>query len=267
MPSSTETALLLEKKHAHGVLQLTLNRPHSLNALNESLYRLLAARLNVHSNRPSTRIIVLTGSGKTFCGGMDIKEATRSEQARSTVSASRLFMDALLGCDKLVFAGVHGNVVGIGVTMLLHCDTVVCTSDTSFQTPFAKVGVVPEFGSSVLFPRLLGKDVADGLLLRGEIADAGKMQRAGLLRIVDGGAREVGERAVEMAVKLSAVAGRDEWGAVLEAKRLLRDPVRRELGAVLKREFAAIERQVGCGATERLMRSRVEEIGRRKARL
>lgn len=268
--SNQENTLVIETQHRHGVVQLTLNRPHVLNALNAELYYAMAAALRKHNSLPSTRLIILTGAGKrSFCGGMDVKEAAEPGQARRTIRAARAFIDALLRCDKPVVAAVFGSVTGIGVTLLVHCDRVYSASDATFQTPFAEVGIVPEFGSSALFPQMLGLRLANALLLRGVSVGAEEMARAGLVEVVQSEEKDiVVQAAVEGSERWSSRLGYGEqWRGVVESKRLVRTPIRRQVLKAMEAEFSVIEKQIESGDTEKMIAMKVAEISKRNSKL
>lgn len=267
--AASEAPLVLEEEHGFGVVQLTLNRPRALNALNEAMYYAAAAALRRHNKLPSTRIIVLTGAGtRSFCAGMDIKEVCSLSQGPRTVRAARAFMDALMLCDKPVVAAVFGPVTGIGVTLLLHCDSAYTTSDATFETPFSAIGIVPEFGSSVTFPLFLGLRLTNELLLKGGRVGAEEMGEVGAVTVVQSTAREVVERAVKEAVNWSRRnATKEEWGGVLKAKRIVREPIRKRVNQAMAVEMKAIDKQIVNGTAARLMRRRVAELKKRGSKL
>ncbi|CDF38209.1 Enoyl-CoA hydratase/isomerase [Chondrus crispus] len=262
--------LLLEESHGDGVVQLTLNRPAALNAFSEALYYATAAALRRHNDLASTRILVLTGAGtRTFCAGMDIKEVCSRAQAQLTVRAARAFMDALLECSKPVVAAVFGAVTGIGVTLLMHCDAVFAASDATFETPFSAIGIVPEFGSSLTFPLLLGLQLTSDLLMRGVRVGVGELERVGALKVVASQERDVVvRRAVDEALDWSRRnPSVEEWRGVLEAKRLVKEQVIKDTSQAIDKEMKAIYERVDDGTASKLMRKRVAELGRRTSKL
>lgn len=251
---------LLETRHAHKVTQLTLNRPNRLNAFNSHLYNQVGIALNRLSTDDDTRIIVLTGTGNTSCAGMDLKEINESKHGLQSIEASKVFMDALMQCSKIVVATAFGSVTGIGVTMLLHCDKVYCSASTTFHTPFWSVGIAPEFASSVLIPQLLGPDLAAEFLLRGSVVGARRMAIAGACEIV-GRRKADGNEIIDIAVRectgWSASANEDQWNAVLNSKRLIRAGLHDMMEAAREREFEQIRGDVSSGVTGRLVREKV----------
>lgn len=253
------TNLVIETRHSNQVTQLTLNRPKQLNAFNERMYVATKEALDRLDNDNQTRMILLTGAGRTFCAGMDIIESSEREQALRTVTAARQFMDALTRCRKVVVAAVFGRVTGIGVTLLMHCDFVYCSESSTFQTPFCEVGIAPEFGSSVLFAAVLGKQLSNEFLLRGEVIGASKMAAAGVCRIVDdsnGDGDKVIHVALRDCVRWSKEASNEQWAAVVSAKRLMKMGVVESVNSAIEREFKQIYEDLHSGHTSRLVRAK-----------
>lgn len=158
--------ILLERER--GLLTLRLNRPDKKNALTRAMYSRLAEALKQADSDPEINAVLITGSA-----GSASLPATTS----LTLSSSRLsgldspvfhFMLNLLECRKPVIAAVAGAAVGIGTTLLLHCDLVYVSRDARLHMPFVNLGLCPEFGSSLILPRMLGHAKACELLLLGE---------------------------------------------------------------------------------------------------
>jgi len=152
------------------VLHLTLNRPEKKNAITQSMYSTLANNLNQAAGDFGIRCVVISGAGKAFTAGNDIVDFLNEEITMS--SPVFHFLKALHDFPKPLLAAVHGNAVGIGTTMLMHCDLVYAAADASFSMPFVTLGLVPEAGSSILFPRLVGHAKASEIFLTGRTFDA-----------------------------------------------------------------------------------------------
>ncbi len=141
---------------SHHILTLTINRPHAKNALNLEMYQQLTQSLH-QANDPNVHVIVLTGLSDVFCSGNDITDfislttadADQCQHSRSIIEA---FMFAIIDCPVPIVAAVSGNAIGIGMTMLQHCDFVFACPSANFSLPFVKLGLCPEFGSSLLLP-------------------------------------------------------------------------------------------------------------------
>ncbi len=168
-----------------GVMRLTLNREDKKNALTREMYRQLADAIQKARTDDDVRVIRLVGAGNCFTAGNDIHDfasQTHSENVTDTVA----FMQALIECEKVVVAQVHGLAVGIGTTLLLHCDLVYCAPDTRFVLPFINLGLVPEYASSYLLPRLAGRRKASEWLMLGEPFESQEAKDFGLVsRIIE----------------------------------------------------------------------------------
>ncbi|MEW9797007.1 enoyl-CoA hydratase [Alteromonas sp. CYL-A6] len=149
------------------VLTITLARPEKKNALTREMYQLMADAIDEAGQDDSVKVVLLRGEGDCFTAGNDISDfASRDDSEHVTETAS--FMRALATCRKPVVAEVEGLAVGIGTTLLLHCDLVYCAPDTRFVLPFINLGLVPEYASSYLLPRLAGHRKAAEWLMLGE---------------------------------------------------------------------------------------------------
>ena len=158
-------AILLERER--GLLTLRLNRPDKKNALTRAMYSQLGEALQQADNDPEINAILITGSAECFTAGNDIADFIQEPPSDLDSPVFR-FMRSLLECRKPVIAGVAGAAVGIGTTLLLHCDLVYISADAKLRMPFVNLGLCPEFGSSLILPRLLGQAKAAELLLLGE---------------------------------------------------------------------------------------------------
>lgn len=260
-------SLVVQTMHPHGVVELRLNRPGALNTFNTALYLATTAALENLTTCKKTRIIIFTAAGeKTFCAGMDLREASTSQYAQSMIAAARSFMNALIASPHILMAAVFGNVVGIGVTMLLHCDFVFAHPSSRFQTPFSSVGFVPEFASSVLFHSVMGPTITSRLLLRGETLSAYVLQRAGVLTVVSAHSHDVHSAALHYAMSWSQQAGQEQWAVVQTAKALIRDPIRHHVRQALKVEFDVIAKLMHSGKAPRLMAEKLQQLHNNRRR-
>jgi enoyl-CoA hydratase/carnithine racemase len=165
------------------VRTVRMNRPEKKNALTLPMYDALAAAIE---RRPAgLRCLVIAGGADAFCAGNDIGEFMDMAQRGGALAAPILrFLHALARCETPIVAAVAGIAVGVGTTMLLHCDYVVAASDARFSTPFAALGLVPEAASSLLAPRLMGHARAFELLVMGHPLSADQAKSAGLVNAV-----------------------------------------------------------------------------------
>ncbi|WP_105101878.1 enoyl-CoA hydratase [Microbulbifer pacificus] len=153
------------------VLEITINRPERKNALTMAMYSAMADLLNAAADDPSVRVVILTGAAGIFTSGNDLTDFLGGS-ATGDESPVYLFMQALYNFPKPVIAAVAGPAVGIGTTLLLHCDLSIAEDDAVFQMPFVNLGLCPEYGSSFLLPRIMGHAKASELLLLGKKFDA-----------------------------------------------------------------------------------------------
>ena len=163
------TEVIVER--AGPVLEITLNRPEKKNALTGAMYQAVRMRSGPADGDPAIRVVLLTGTGDTFTSGNDIKDFQARAATNEATHASP-FLTALSSLKKPLVAAVNGAAIGVGTTMLAHCDLVIAARSARFVMPFTSLGLVPEAASSLLFPRLVGHQRASALLLLGEAMDA-----------------------------------------------------------------------------------------------
>jgi enoyl-CoA hydratase/carnithine racemase len=168
-----------------GVLEIRLNRPEKKNALTRDMYEAMAEAFGRVDADPTLRVALLTGTGDTFTSGNDIADFQARASSNREGSASR-FLPAISSMQKPLVAAVNGAAIGVGTTMLMHCDLIIAASSARFVMPFTGLGLVPEAASSLLFPRLLGHQRASAMLLLGEPLDAATAHAWGFVnRVVD----------------------------------------------------------------------------------
>ena len=151
-----------------GMFAVTLARPERRNAITVAMYAALADAVESASADPSVRLIAFRGEGQDFAAGNDLADFLDASAREGDEIAVWRFLRALAACETPIVAAVHGNCVGIGTTMLLHCDLVVAEEGVRFSMPFVDLGLVPEAASSLLLPRLAGRRLAARYLLLGE---------------------------------------------------------------------------------------------------
>lgn len=169
---------------AAGVLQITMNRPERKNALDRASYEGLIAAFAAAEADASVRVILVTGAGGCFTSGNDIKDFVAAAMAGEGPRIAIDFLHAIATAKKPVVAAVEGFAVGIGTTMLLHCDLAFAGQGATFRLPFVTLGLSPEGGSSHLLPLVAGAKKAAELLMLGEAFDAATAAEAGLLNAV-----------------------------------------------------------------------------------
>ena len=150
------------------VLAITLARPERRNAITIAMYAALAEAIEDVAEDASVRAVTFRGEGQDFAAGNDLADFLQVRPGGDEEIAVWRFLRAIAGCEIPLIAAVHGNCVGIGTTMLLHCDLVVAEERARFSLPFVDLGLVPEAASSLLLPRLAGRAGAARYLLLGE---------------------------------------------------------------------------------------------------
>lgn len=198
------------------ILQLRLNRPDRNNALTMAMYNTLSAAIEAAESDRAVRVIVLLASGNNFTVGNDLKDFPDIVTGGEATPPMR-FIASLAQSSLPIIAAVEGLAVGIGATMLLQLDSVVVASDASILMPFINIALVPEGGSSLLLPRLLGYTRAAELLLRGKPVSG---QRAYELGIASSLA-EPGQ-AADIALGIAAEFAQKPSAVVRQTKRLLK---------------------------------------------
>jgi enoyl-CoA hydratase/carnithine racemase len=168
---------------ADRILRIAIDRPERKNAMTEPMYAALARALSAADTDPGVRVVVIHGGPGAFTAGNDIKDFL-DHPPRSTDAPVFRFLRAISGVYKPVIAAVSGVAVGIGTTMLLHCDLVFAAPDARFQLPFVSLGLCPEAASSLLLPHYAGYQRAAELLLLGEPFGAETAREIGLVNAV-----------------------------------------------------------------------------------
>ena len=164
----------------NGVLAITLARPERRNAITVAMYAALADAIDAVAKDESVRLVTIRGLGPDFAAGNDLADFLQELPDDLTDIPVWRLLRALVACPVPLVAAVHGNCVGIGTTMLLHCDFVIAARSARFSMPFVDLGLVPEAASSLLVPRLAGHRRAARYLLLGEPFDAGEALAIGL---------------------------------------------------------------------------------------
>jgi enoyl-CoA hydratase/carnithine racemase len=203
-----------------GVFEIRFNRPDKKNAFTIPMYEGIVAALRQAEADSSIRVILLGGEGAAFSAGNDLQDFMNNPPdlgAGPEPGPVMQFMRTLSGARKVVVAAVQGPAVGVGATLLLHCDLVLAADNARLSLPFINLGLVPEFGSTQLLPQRVGHLQAAELALLGEPFDAATALRLGLVnRIVP--AAELHHAARALAAKLAAKAPE----ALLLTKQLLK---------------------------------------------
>jgi enoyl-CoA hydratase/carnithine racemase len=211
------------------ILVLSFNRPEKMNALTRSMYAGLATGLNEAAGDFGIRAVIITSESQHFTAGNDISDFMDNPPTSESSEVSQ-FLESLLNFPKPLIAAVNGNAIGVGTTMLLHCDVVVASPTAKFSMPFASLGLVPEAGSSFLFPQLVGYQRAARIFMTGESFDAPMAVEMGLVTSIE-------NDPLSEAMKIAQQIADQPPQAIINTKALLKARSHDAVAAVMKAEF------------------------------
>lgn len=163
-----------------GVTTLTITREDKKNALTQTMYGAMADAITAYGAEDTARAFVITGAGDMFTAGNDLQDFAMGAKIQGIPPVIR-FLHAIRDCEKPLIAAVNGPAIGVGLTMLLHCDLVYAAQAATFSAPFVRLGLVPEAGSSILLPQTVGMAVANDVLLGGRTLYAAEALQHGLV--------------------------------------------------------------------------------------
>lgn len=224
----TEPLSSVRKSVDGEILTLALNRPEKQNAITREMYDFLASELAEAAGDFGIRCVIITHEGPHFTAGNDLYDFLNSPPLEPGSPVMR-FLEQIHNFPKPLMAAVSGNAVGIGTTMLLHCDVVVASPSTKFSMPFVNLGLVPEAGSSILFPRLAGYQRASQVFLTGESFSAEYALEIGL----------IAEISMSPLLSLKEIAKKiaaQPPNAVLQTKALLKSELHDKVSVVMQAE-------------------------------
>jgi enoyl-CoA hydratase/carnithine racemase len=242
---------------ADAIARIQIARPERKNALTSAMYAALAEALVAAEADASVRAILLHGQPDIFSAGNDLEDFLNAPPENPDAPLFR-FMGALAQASKPVVVAVNGAAVGIGTTMLLHCDLVYCADDSRFSLPFVNLGLCPEYGSSLLVPLAAGYHRAAEKLLLGDPASAEEALEMGLVSRILPPAEVLGHarRQCERLAQLPPVALR-------QTKRLMKDGWRVATERAIAEETATFKRLL---ASDEARQAFASFLGRRAAR-
>jgi enoyl-CoA hydratase/carnithine racemase len=228
----------------NGVLHLILNRPEKKNALTSAMYSTLVEALQRAESDAAVRVIILRSNGDSFTAGNDIEDFVQKPWKGQAVPPAEQFIRAVAFATKPVIAAAHGLAVGIGTTILLHCDLVYAAEETKLMMPFVNLGIIPEAGSTLLLPSLIGHQRAAELML---LAAPVSAQRACELGIVN---RVVpADQLLSTAVTAAQILAEKPASAIRLSKQMMKQHLRADLDRVIREEVLAIAGQLDAPET------------------
>ena len=229
---TTQAESQLTSSLADGVLELRFNRPEKKNAITKPMYGALLENMRRAADEEDIRVVLFRGTDDCFCAGNDISDLAAGFADASDASGE--FMKLLMNPTKPLVAAVSGPAIGIGATLLMHCDLIYADDSAVFRTPFTHLGVCPEAGSSYTMPARLGYRKAAEMLLLSKKVDAAEALAMGLLNAVLPH-EELYAHARAVALKLAALPS----ASVQLTKRLMRHTHGKESLAAFDREIEA----------------------------
>ena len=219
---------MIRARTENRIAVIELARVEKKNSLTQDMYAGLADALAAAQADAQVRVALLHGTADCFCAGNDVSDFL-SRPPLAAGSASVRFFEAMLALDKPLVAAVGGPAIGIGTTMLLHCDLVFAARNARFQLPFVPLGIVPEFGSTYLLPLIAGYQRAAELMLLGQPFDAQKAHEVGIVsQVVE--AEQLLEKARTAALALAALPP--------ASLRLTKQMMKKRHGAMVKEAIA-----------------------------
>ena len=231
---SSAATVLLEVDAAAGVATITLNRPEALNSLTVPMKQELLAAFQGVERDTAVRAVILTGAGRAFCAGQDLKERLQPDAAPLGVELRERYnpvIRAMRSLPKPIVGAINGVAAGAGASLAMACDLRIASETASFALAFGRVGLVPDSGATWFLPRLVGATKAAEIALLGDPVSAADAERIGLVgRVV--GAADLASEARAVAARLAAGAPR----AMALTKRALEAAWDRDLDATLDAE-------------------------------
>lgn len=230
MPQSAAANEYVLVTQEDGVMEIRINRPDRKNALTHGMYDALTTALVAADTDPAVRVALITGTEDCFTAGNDMVEFLQNPPAGDDSPVMR-FLAQLLAQEKPLVAAVNGPAVGVGTTLLLHCDLVYCARSARLQMPFVSLGLCPEAGSSLLLPMIMGHPRAAELLMLSETFSGEEAVNLGIANAVfedEDYLAEARGRALRLA--------RQPAASVRLTKAFLRGPTREAVAAHMKLE-------------------------------
>jgi enoyl-CoA hydratase/carnithine racemase len=218
------TQSLINADYSHSkICHITINRPEAKNALTGAMYLALAHLLNECDSNDDIRTVLISGDSEIFCAGNDLNDFIESTPTDNQAPPF-VFLLALNNFNKPLVAATAGPAIGIGTTMLLHCDHVISATNTLFKMPFVQLGLVPEGGSTYLLPQLIGQRRASELLLLGKSFDSQYAVNIGLIN-----AECAPESLIELALSTCKKFAQQAPKAIQASKLLMKAPFKQHI--------------------------------------
>lgn len=242
----------IQSEISNRVLTISMNRPEKKNALTSEMYLTMAELLTRADVEKEVKCVVIQGQIDLFTSGNDVKDFLNSD--RTKVPPAIHFLKAISNFSKPLIGAVGGQAIGIGTTMLMHCDLVVATSSAKFQLPFVNLGLCPEAASSYLFPQMAGSKLANQLFFLGEVFNASTAKEAGIVNYIT---EEIDlfNKVKDLATKISEQPSE----ALISTKRLLKAHTFEKIQSVMDSEFIEFSRLLVSPACKEIFTAFLEK--------
>lgn len=244
----------IEVDRRAAVLHISMNRPEKKNALTGDMYHALADAVDRAESDRAVRVILLHGEGDCFTAGNDLQDFLQNPWKGQAVPPPIRFIRVMAFAKKPVIAAVHGLAIGVGTTILLHCDLVYAADDARFMMPFINLGIVPEAATTVLLPLLVGRQRAAELFLLGTTLTAQRAYELGLVNAV-----VAREELLQTAAAAAQQISEKPPGAVLACKDLMKRAFQAEIERALRDEEAVITERLESPETKEALNAFLEK--------
>lgn len=226
---------LIITKENKGVLTIILNRFDKKNAITNTMYQQLCQHFSYAKSNDNIRCILIHGNDHCFTAGNDLQDFIESTQGGSLAALD--FVQILSEFNKPIVAAVAGAVVGIGTTLLLHCDMVIAANNAKFKLPFTQLGLCPEAGSSLLLTQLVGQNKAFELMVLGDTFSAEQAHQYGIANQVCSP-----DELLNIGEKVATTIAHLPSDAVMTSRKLIRQSTQSQLSDVIKNEIEEFSR-------------------------
>lgn len=237
---------------SNGVLTISMNRREKKNALTSFMYETMAELLNSSAENSDVLCVVIRGQEDLFTSGNDVKDFLNRNSTE--IPPAIHFLRAISSYPKPIIAAVGGQAIGIGTTMLMHCDLVISATNATFQLPFVNLGLCPEAASSYLFPKMAGSKLANQLLLLGETFNALLAKEAGIVNYITDDSLLL-NKANELAQKITSQPPE----AIISTKRLLKCNDQELVRQSMDKEFSEFSRLLNTKACKEIFTAFLEK--------
>jgi enoyl-CoA hydratase/carnithine racemase len=244
----------IEVERDGAVQRIAINRPEKKNALTADMYSALADAVEQAEADTAVRVLLLCGEGDAFTAGNDLQDFLQKPWKGQANPPAVRFIHAVAKAKKPVVAAVQGLVVGVGTTILLHCDLVYAATDARFLMPFVNLGIVPEAASTVLLPLLIGRQRAAELFMLGSPLTAQRAYEMGLINEV-----VASDQLRHTATTTAQVLASKPSAALRACKELMQRPYRAEVERALREEVEVISERLESPETREALSAFLEK--------